>query len=56
MNNKYKFIEIDVSRKKGLAKKFNITVDGENTARVIELSKGALVRELSLNEDLRGQM
>lgn len=56
VDNKYKFIEIDISRKIGLAKKFNITINADQSARVIELSKGELVRELALNEDLRGQM
>ena len=54
--DKYKFIEVDITRKKGLAKKYNVTVDADKTACVLELNKGEMVRELSLDQDLRGQM
>ena len=54
--DKYKFIEVDITRKKGLAKKYNVSVGADKTACVLELNKGELVRELSLDQDLRGQM
>lgn len=54
--DKYKFVEVDITRKKGWAKKFGIEVSPEQTARLIELKQGKLVRELALNEDLRGQL
>ena len=54
--DKYKFVEVDITRKKGWAKKFGIEVSAEKTARVIELQAGKLVRELDLAADLRGQM
>lgn len=52
----YKFVEVDITRKKGWAKKYGIEVSAEKTARVIELQAGKLVRELDLAADLRGQM
>ncbi len=54
--DKYKFMEVDITRKKGWAKKYGIEVTAEKTARVIELNKGALVRELELDLDLNAQM
>ncbi len=54
--DKYKFMEVDITRKKGWAKKYGIEVTAEKTARVIELNKGALVRELELDQDLNAQM
>lgn len=53
---KYKFVEVDITRKKGLAKRYNITVSADQSARVIELQKGQLVRELSFDQGLRGQL
>ncbi len=55
-NNKYKFLEFDVSRKKGIAKKYDIVIDADRSARVIEVNKGEFVREISLNDDVRGQL
>lgn len=54
--DKYKFIEVDITRKKGLAKKYNVTIGADKTACVIELNKGALVREIALDQDVRGQL
>lgn len=54
--DKYKFIEVDITRKKGLAKKYDVAVTADNTACVVELNKGELVREISLDQDLRGQL
>ena len=54
--NKYKFMEIDITRKKGWAKKYGVVVDAEKTACVIELNKGELVREINLDQDLAAQM
>ena len=54
--NKYKFMEIDITRKKGWAKKYGVVVDAEKTACVIELNKGELVREINLDQDLATQM
>ena len=54
--DKYKFIEVDFTRKKGLAKKYNVTLSGDKTACVVELNKGELVRELKLDQDLNAQM
>ena len=56
VGNKYKFLEFDVSRKKGIAKKYDLVVDSDKIARVIEVNKGELVRELDLNGDLKSQM
>ena len=53
---KYKFIEVDFTRKKGLAKKYNVVLSSDKTACVIELNKGELVRELKLDQDLKAQM
>ena len=54
--DKYKFIEVDITRKKGLAKKYNVAVGADKTACVLELNKGELVRESALDQDLRGQI
>ncbi len=54
--DKYKFIEVDITRKKGLAKKYDVAVTADKTACVVELNKGELVREISLDQDLRGQL
>ena len=54
--NKYKFMEIDITRKKGWAKKYGVVVNAEKTACVIELNKGELVREIALDQDLAAQM
>ena len=54
--NKYKFMEIDITRKKGWAKKYGVVVDADKTACVIELNKGELVREINLDQDLAAQM
>lgn len=54
--DKYKFIEVDITRKKGWAKKYGVDVTAEQTARVIELNKGEMVRELVLEQDVRGQL
>ena len=54
--DKYKFIEVDITRKKGLAKKYNVAVGADKTACVLELNKGELVREIALDQDLRGQI
>ena len=54
--DKYKFIEVDITRKKGWAKKYNVEVSAEKTACVIELNKGELVREIALDQDVRGQL
>ncbi len=54
--DKYKFIEVDITRKKGLAKKYNVVVDADKTACVVELNKGELVREIALDQDVRGQL
>ena len=54
--NKYKFMEFDITRKKGWAKKYGVVVDAEKTACVIELNKGELVREINLDQDLAAQM
>ncbi len=54
--NKYKFLEFDVSRKKGIAKKYDVVVDADKTARAIEVNKGEFVRELDLSGDLKSQM
>lgn len=56
VGNKYKFLEFDVSRKKGIAKKYDLVVDSDKIARVIEVNKGELIRELDLNGDLKSQM
>ena len=52
----YKIMEIDITRKKGWAKKYGVLVDAEKTACVIELNKGELVREINLDQDLAAQM
>lgn len=54
--DKYKFIEVDITRKKGLAKKYGVTVNADKTACVVELNKGELVREIALDQDVRGQL
>ena len=54
--NKYKFMEIDITRKKGWAKKYGVVVDAEKTACVIELNKGELFREINMDQDLAAQM
>lgn len=54
--DKYKFIEVDITRKKGWAKKYNVTVNADKTACVVELNKGELVREIALDQDVRGQL
>lgn len=54
--DKYKFIEVDITRKKGLAKKYNVVVNADKTACVIELNKGNFVREVALDQDVRGQL
>ena len=54
--DKYKFIEVDITRKKGWAKKYNVTVNADKTACVIELNKGELVREIDLAQDVKGQL
>ena len=54
--DKYKFIEVDITRKKGIANKYNVRVDADKTACAIELNKGKFVREIALDQDLRGQM
>ena len=54
--DKYKFIEVDITRKKGWAKKYNVTVNADKTACVVELNKGELVREIALDQDLAAQM
>ena len=40
----------------GWAKKYNVEVSAEKTACVIELNKGELVREIALDQDVRGQL
>lgn len=55
-DNKYKFIEVDITRKKGLAKKYGVIVNADKTACVVELNKGELVREIALDQDVRGQL
>ena len=54
--DKYKFIEVDITRKKGWAKKYNVTVNADKTACVVELNKGELVREIALDQDVRSQL
>ncbi len=54
--DKYKLVEVDITRKKGLAKKYDITVDGDHTARVVELQKGELIREIDLAQDIAAQL
>lgn len=54
--DKYKFIEVDITRKKGLAKKYGVAVTADKTACVVELNKGELVREIALDQDVRGQL
>lgn len=54
--DKYKFIEVDVTRKKGWAKKYGIAITAEKTACVVELKKGEFIREIILAQDLRNQM
>ena len=56
LDGKYKFIEVDVTRKKGLVKKYNVVIDEAKTACVLELNKGELVREIDLNQDLKAQL
>lgn len=54
--NKYKFIEVDITRKKGLAKKYGVAISEDKSACVVELNKGELVREIALDQDVRGQL
>lgn len=56
MGQKYKVIEIDVSRKKGLAIKYGIQISAACSARVLELNRGEVVRELDLEKDLEKQL
>lgn len=56
LDGKYKFIEVDVTRKKGLVKKYNVVIDETKTACVLELNKGELVREIDLSQDLKAQL
>ena len=54
--DKYKFVEIDYNRKKGMAKKFGVEISADKVAAVIELNAGKLVREIDLDGDLAAQM
>lgn len=53
---KYKYMELDFTRKKNLAKKYNIQLNDDKHAAAIVVEKGKIVKELDLTKDLDEQM
>lgn len=54
--NRYKYMELDFTRKKNLAKKYNVKLNDDKHAAAIIVEKGEVVKELDLNKDLAEQL
>lgn len=54
--SKYRYMELDFTRKKNLAKKYDVVLNDKKHAAAIVVDKGEVVKELDLTQDLSQQL